>query len=367
MTQPRPRPARLVTPAQVWSGGGVLAAAGEGVLEVASRIGCVAGNRAWEAIGPALIRDWGAFGIEVIRLEPGSGTLAHVERLAGEAREARVGAVLGCGGGVVLDTAKLVAHRAGLPGIALPGVVSCGAAWTPAADLLDEAGAWSRRVVLPAPPEVVILDLALLRATTPRMLAAALAGAPVELEIPLDPSMPLARTAAATVAALRGTLRRVGLEAVRAARQGHHPEAWGQAVEAVIHFSGLAAMVLGPERPASIAQAVARALSAVPGVASSLYGERLAFGAVVQALLAADDELPALELVGHHAQLGLPLALRALGSSDDPRRISALARRIADLTSWELDPLRLAEAVQHADALGKVASACRPITFPGTP
>ena len=367
MSQPSSRPARLVAPAEIWSGVGVLSSAGEGVAALASRVACVAGPRAWEALGPSISRAWSARGIEVFRLEQGLGTLAHVSRLVHAAREAGAGAILGCGGGLALDTAKVVARDAALPCITLPGILSTAAAWTPVADLLDDAGAWTQRLVLPAPPAAVILDFDLLRGTPPRMLAAALASAPAEFGQSADLAGPLALTAAATVGSLRSTLRRVALEAIRSARKERYPEAWYQAVEAVVHLAGVSGALLGPDRPANVAQGVARALSAVPGVSASLYGERLAFGAVVQSLLAGQDEMPALDLVAFHAQLGLPLALRAIGSSDDPRRISALARRVADLVPAGHDPLRLAEAIQHADALGKVASACRPISFPGAP
>ena len=369
MTQPRPLPARIVTPQAIWSGDDVLAASGEVVRSWGRRVACVAGLRAWDAAGPVFERAWVPLGFEVVRLPlegEAEGTAASVERLSRGARVSAFEIVIGCGGGRAIDTAKLLAAALGLPCITVPTVVSVSAAWTAVADLLDDAGAWQGREPIGSPPAGVVVDHLLLRQTPSRMFASALAAAAIEMAVTPDEDAPLAWTGRELVKALRDLMRREASHAIRGARAGRFEAPWRQSVEAFFHLAGLAGGVRGNDRPPRLALSVARALTAVPGVASSHHGERLAFGAVVETLLGAGGEVPVLDLVAFHAQLGLPLSLRALGSSDDARRISALARRVSILDSGNHDAISINEAIHQADALGKVASACRPIQFPGS-
>jgi len=94
----------------------------------------------------------------------GDMELAHLDALAAVDDGAEV--VVGLGGGTALDTAKHLAWRRGLPLVQIPSITSVDAAFTDAVGVrVDGRVRYVGRVV----PELVVLDVELVRAAPPHL------------------------------------------------------------------------------------------------------------------------------------------------------------------------------------------------------
>ncbi|NHC16192.1 iron-containing alcohol dehydrogenase, partial [Motilibacter deserti] len=99
----------------------------------------------------------------------GSGRVESAHRLADEIRASRYDAVVGVGGGKVLDVTKYAAARLGLPMVSVAANLAHDGLGSPVAVLDNEAGRGSYGV--PAPLAVVV-DLDLVRSAPARTLRA---------------------------------------------------------------------------------------------------------------------------------------------------------------------------------------------------
>jgi glycerol-1-phosphate dehydrogenase [NAD(P)+] len=115
----------------------------------------------WSAVRPALR------GVELLaEIQAWDMDLAHlsatVDRLVAATPASQLGAatIVGLGGGTALDTAKYVAWITGRPLVQVPSITSVDAGFTNAIGVRDEGRV---RYVGTVVPEVVVLDLALVR------------------------------------------------------------------------------------------------------------------------------------------------------------------------------------------------------------
>ncbi len=121
---------------------------------------------------------WGTFslalgGVDLLaEIDAWDMDIAHlaatVERLATSVPASELGAatVVGLGGGTALDTAKYVAWATGRPLVQVPSITSVDAGFTDSIGVRDQGRV---RYVGHVVPEVVILDLELVRSAPPRL------------------------------------------------------------------------------------------------------------------------------------------------------------------------------------------------------
>lgn len=99
-------------------------------------------------------------------------TEKEVSRLGDIAFRNESNVVVGIGGGKTLDSAKVVAHRCGLPVILYPTIASTDAPCTALAVIYNEKGEFERYLFLPQNPDAVIADVSIIASAPSRFFAA---------------------------------------------------------------------------------------------------------------------------------------------------------------------------------------------------
>ncbi|WP_414400523.1 iron-containing alcohol dehydrogenase, partial [Synechococcus sp. R3-13] len=167
----------IPAPGRLYRGSGILEAVPLAVL--GSRVLVIGGERSLAVVesplqrnfarDPALQVHWTTYGVDCSESE-----LARLQALA---TAESVTGILGVGGGKALDTAKLVAHRLGIPVVTVPTSAATCAAWSALSNIYSDSGAFQQDVSLDRAPAALILDYDLIRQAPPRTLVAGIGDA----------------------------------------------------------------------------------------------------------------------------------------------------------------------------------------------
>lgn len=322
-------------PEQYWNEPGILAKAGGWIAPLASKVWVLAGKQALAAAGDGLLNslEEHKIGYEV-RIYEGYCTLEDVDQIAGEFAPLGAEAIIGVGGGTVLDTAKAVGDVLGLPVITVPTVPATCAAWSALSVLYDREGAYQAGLILKRSPKLVFADTSILAKAPPRYLAAGIGDTLVKWyeAAPNRMSGPggiAARTGLAVSKLALDILQDLSLDAYETAGSGRITDAFLEVSNAVIFLAGQAGTLSGGRQRAAVAHAVHNSLTKQHETHHRLHGEKVAFGLVVQLFLEgySQTKIDALAHLLH--DLGLPLTLRELGFSGEEWADRAAARAVA--------------------------------------
>ncbi len=245
-------------------------------------------------------------------------TEAHLTAMLTEVQNHRPAWLLGAGGGKVLDLAKLVAHRAGLPVVTLPTSAATCAAWTALSNVYTESGAFAYDVPLPQAPERLIVDYALIESAPRRTLIAGIGDALAKWYEASVSSGHSDQTMVITAVQTARILRDLLLQKAAAAIATPGSAVWQEVVDAVVCLAGVIGGLGGADCRTVAAHAVHNALTHHPAAYGSLHGEKVAYGILVQLRL---EELHGNQLATAARQqlqevycsLGLPQSLTDLG------------------------------------------------------
>jgi glycerol dehydrogenase len=310
----------------------------------------------------------------------GPCTARAIDDLAAAAAREGVRAVLGVGGGRVLDVAKGAALTARLPFAALPTSPATCAATAATVVRYDERGA--HLDVLEGGPVAAAcaLDPGLLASAPDRLLAAGVVDAWAKVH---EVRLTGARAGAAGICATRATtraalalvddlaelLRAHALDALAAGPGGaRDPSRLPQrrlVAEAVVAYPGLIGGLAGADAKLALAHPLHDALTHLPGAHAALHGEKVGFGTLVQLRVAGlDGHGSDLERVAEfreeavrYAELGVRCHLEALGCGDArsaPAEAGVVRRALADPSVASALPAlgfeELLAAVREVDA-----------------
>jgi glycerol dehydrogenase-like iron-containing ADH family enzyme len=328
-------PSSVIAPAQVLRGWGILEQLEHKIPLFGKRPLVIGGQR-----GVALFQEqnlplanlaYASYGVDC--------TYSTIEALIQAGRNHRAGVILGVGGGKALDAAKLVAYRLGLPVVMIPTSAATCAAWAPLSNLYSQEGTWLEGVELPRAPELLLLDYSLVQKAPVRTLVAGIGDALAkwyESSVSSGVSATgggqsdvLVIAAVQQARILRDILFLKGEEAVRDPQS----KAWEQVVDANVLLAGLVGG-LGGERCRTVAaHAVHNALTTLPTTRSSLHGEKVALGILVQLRLEETlsgnrlAEIARQQLIQFYRTVGLPMTLNDLNlGSLTPEMLLAVAR-----------------------------------------
>lgn len=313
-----------------------------------------------EAAG--LAPTFGAFSGEITRPE--------IDRMTAACRDAGADLVIGAGGGKAIDTAKGVKLALGLPMIVLPTIASNDSPTSRVIVIYDEHHRITDIPRLPANPEIVLVDTAIIARAPLRFLRAGIGDAlskkfEVEQNVRGGGSNFYNGRATATAVHLAGLcydmLRRHAEGACAAVERQEVTADLEHTVEAAILLSGLGFESGG----LAAAHALTRGLTAVPETSHALHGEMVAFGLLVQLVLEDRDQAFLDDLLGFYKRVGLSSSLAALGLVEPTSaQIALMAAKSWDegpayvrtmLERGPMDGARFAAAIARADMLGRAA------------
>jgi glycerol dehydrogenase len=292
----------------------------------------------------------------------GEITYPAVAQLASVDAGGEAGAIVGVGGGKVLDAAKAVALRLGRPVITVPTIASNDSPASGAVAMYDDAHVMVSVDRLLRHPEAVVVDTEIIARAPVEFLRAGIGDAiskKFEAEgcwsgTGLTPvgGRPL-RTAGAVADACYRTIRSCAVAALRACEADLVTDDLEAVVEAVILMSGL-----GFENGGlSLAHALTRGLVRARGAAAAAHGRHVAWGLLVQLAAEGRPDPELAELAAFHRELGLPVCLPDLGliqpAPDEIESIAALTATVPHVLNMPVpvDAAVVSAAIRRVEEL----------------
>lgn len=288
----------------------------------------------------------------------------EIDRAKKAARNFSARAVVGAGGGKVLDTSRAVAAELDLPAINCPTAASSDAPCSALSVVYSEDGAFERYLFYKRNPDLVLVDTTVIAKAPPRLLTAGMGDAlatwfeartVMEARKANQVGGGTTISAAALAQLCYETLLEDGLAALKAVRAHSVTPALERLVEANTLLSGLGFESGG----LAVAHSVHNGLTIMPETHACLHGEKVAFGLIVQLVLEGKGQDVLREVLEFCWSVGLPTNLAALGLANLNRsQIMQIASRAtapgetAHNEPFVVTAEAVADAIAAADLLG---------------
>lgn len=289
----------------------------------------------------------------------------EIERIRAVCRDKKCDAVLGVGGGKILDTAKAVAFYEKKPVVVVPTIASTDAPCSALSVIYTEQGVFSEYLLLPKNPDVVLVDTEVISKAPVRLLAAGMGDALAtyfEARACIAADKTAMAGGHATKAALAlaklcyDTLLADGVKALLAVEASACTKAVENIVEANTYLSGLGFESGG----LGAAHAIHNGFTVMEECHELYHGEKVAFGTLVQLVLENAPEKELEEVLGFCASVGLPVTLEEMGVTDvNPERIMEVAKTACapgetiHNMPFAVTPQDVSAAILAANALGR--------------
>ena len=352
-----------IFPARYVQGADALSSLGAEIARLGPRALAIVDRAVAARVAPTL----GAIAEAAVSIEPFGGECCdpEIDRLIGRARAEGAAVIVGIGGGKALDTAKAVAHALKAPVVIVPTLASTDAPCSALSVIYTPEGAFSRYLVLPRNPDVVLVDTTLIAAAPVRFLVSGMGDA-LSTWFEADDCAKsgatnmTGRVGSMTAQALArlcyDTLLRFGVAAKRAAAEGRVDQAVEKIVEANTLLSGLGFESGG----LSGAHAVHNGLTALAPTHAYWHGEKVAIGTQTLLFLTGRPAEVVAEVYEFCEAVGLPTVLADVGLVDpsdaDMTKVAELACAPGETifnAPVEVTPKKVFEALKAADAYGR--------------
>ncbi len=249
----------------------------------------------------------------------GENSLSEIEVVSKLVVEGDFDAIIGVGGGKVLDLTKSAGHTAHKPTVLIPTLASNCSPWTPVSVIYDDAGAFTRFDVYPIGASLVLIEPEILLHGPLDMFIAGIADtlakwyeADVQLAHIENKSVPL-EICYFTAKQCKDILLQYSEGAVQAAKAGKLTEDFIKVTETIIMLGGMVGGFGDHYGRVAGAHAVHNGLTALEETHHVLHGEKVAYGILVQLVLENKwDEIA--KILPFYQQLDLPLSLENLGA-----------------------------------------------------
>jgi len=295
---------------------------------------------------------------------------AELNRLYEIVTKNKINVLAGVGGGKAIDTAKIVADRAGIPVIIVPTIASTDAPCSGCAVIYSDNGVFESVYYQKMNPEVVLVDMNVISNAPSRFLVAGMGDAlatwfearSCERTHSVNECGGYSTRAALSLAKLcYETLLEYGSAAKMANDNNIITPALHYIVEANTLLSGIGFESSG----LASAHAIHNGLSALEETHSSYHGEKVAFG-VLTGLHLTDASLAEMETVYSFCEkIGLPTTFEEIGLTaiDNDRLMKVAIKACAPQEAIHhearlITPEMVMNAMIAADAMGKNRKIC---------
>jgi len=310
------------SPGRYVQGPGALATLGDAIRNCGRSAAVITDRFVRDLLAEAIATSCAAAGVSACFVTfEGELTLETLSRLQDEVAAIACDTVVAVGGGKCIDAGKAVVDGSSHAYISVPTVASTDAPTSKNYVIYNTDHHLLKVGHLSVSPRYVIADTALIARAPRPFLLTGIADAitkvfEAEQCLKADgKNMFGARSSLAGVALARECYRIVRHHAEEALAQtgsGQPTPAFEAIVEAVLLMSGLGFESGG----LSIAHAMTRGLSRVPGPKDVAHGFQVAYGLLVQLTLERRDPAFMADLFGFYDAVGLPKALRDIGAPD---------------------------------------------------
>ena len=274
------------------------------------------GTKSWQALRPffpELEKVEAAF-----EIYQGESSLAEIGRVAGLAKSLGADAIIGAGGGKVLDIAKGVAHETGISLVLIPTLASNCAPWTPLSVIYRDEGTMTHYTVFPGSVDLLLVEPQVLIDAPVPMLVAGIGDtiakwfeADVQLSRFEDPPIAL-KIAHYTAKLCADEMFEHAEAAIADAKQRKLSAAFIKVAETIIMLGGMVGGFGDKYGRVAGAHAIHNAMTIAPESHQALHGDKVAYGVLVQLLLEGKSA-EAQGLMAFYQKINLPVSLEELG------------------------------------------------------
>lgn len=276
----------------------------------------VHGVKSWEAVRPYWPK------LNQIQYEQyvysGECSLTEIEKVSNIVLSHEYEAIIGVGGGKVLDLVKAAGNHTHKPVVLIPTLASNCAPWTPLSVLYDDFGAYIRYDIYPVSPSLLVIEPEMLVKAPMDLFIAGIGDtlakwyeADVQLRTIDEKTIPMMISYHAA-SQCKEVLVQSAEEAVNASRNGEVNKDFIKVVETIIVYGGMVGGFGDHFGRVTGAHAIHNGLTVLEETHHALHGSKVAYGILVQLVLEDRwDEIRS--LIPFYQQLGLPISLRELG------------------------------------------------------
>ncbi|HET6405183.1 MAG TPA: NAD(P)-dependent glycerol-1-phosphate dehydrogenase [Candidatus Thermoplasmatota archaeon] len=302
----------MVFPRDVRVGHGVLEELGDVLdqLDVGERVLLVTGGHTRKLAGERAAEVVRKAGYEPTLVEIGGATLHDVAIVELEGRRVKPSALMGVGGGSIIDVAKLAAYRLKVPFVSVPTNAAHDGITSPRASIKEDKGNASKEANT---PWAIVADTGVIAQAPYRMLAAGCADAISNSTAVLDWRL-AHRLRGEEYSSFAATLAESAADLVMKSagliRPGLEESSWIVVKSLIV--SGVSMSVAGSSRPASGSEHMfSHTLDQLaPGVA--YHGEQVGIGSIMMMYLHGGDWRGIRDAL---SQVGAPTTAKAVGLS----------------------------------------------------
>ncbi|HWQ40543.1 MAG TPA: iron-containing alcohol dehydrogenase family protein [Desulfosporosinus sp.] len=345
---------------------GILKSSGDYIGQLGKNALIIGGKTALRVVEGELFRSLDSGGVKYQTIEfQGNCTTSAINRFVSITGDYGVDLIIGVGGGRVLDLAKAVGEKRKLPVVAVPTIVATCAAWSALSIIYDEFGKFAGGLPLNSSPTLVLADTRILAEAPVRYLSAGIGDtiakwyeiAPHIVEGKNDISL---RIGIQTAKLALEILTSSATEATKDAADKKPTQVFSEVVDAIIVLAGLVGSITGGYYRAAVAHALHNSFTVLPEIHSSLHGEIVAFGLIVQFVLEEKPQQEIDKFIAFLNSLDLSVTLGQLGIKNDlVQKISEIANgvnisgELLDKLNFEVNSRLIEKAIIKADELGQ--------------
>lgn len=356
----------LKSPAKYVQGPQTLATLDQYLQGMGTRLLVIISPRGMERMQNTLHTCFNGKGYELTyELFQGECSQVQIDRLTTRAKERACTAVIGIGGGKILDTAKAVAYGAGLPSVIIPTVASTDSPCSSLSVIYHENGEFERYLFLDTCPNMVLVDTTVIAKAPADLLVAGMGDAMAtwfEARACRDSgsSNQVAGLPTRAATGLAGMcwelLQQYGPQAKQDAEAGVCSEALETIVEVNTYLSSVGFESGG----LAAAHAIQKGFTMIPQLHRQYHGCKVAFCTLTQLVMeeAPQEELEA--VLNFCCEVGLPVCLADMGYDEPDPALLRLAAEKACVPGSTIHHMpfpvtkeMLYDALLKADAIGR--------------